>query len=153
MPHYDYQTPFGSIWIAEENHSIVRIKYKIGNSNMAKKETELIQETYKELGEYFSGKRKTFDVPIQLIGTPFQKRVWSALQTIPYGEVWSYKQLAEAVDLPKGFRAVGMANNQNPISIIVPCHRVIGIDGNLVGYAGGLDIKRKLLEIEQNNKN
>jgi methylated-DNA-[protein]-cysteine S-methyltransferase len=152
MQYYDYQTPIGKIWIVEEDHFIVTIKYKVDTSNMEKKETALIQKTYNQLIEYFSGKRKTFNIPFQLTGTSFQKKVWAALQTIPYGEVWSYKRLAETVHSPKGYRAVGMANNRNPISIIVPCHRVIGADGSLVGYAGGLDIKKRLLDIEQKNK-
>ena len=119
---------------------------------MEKKETDLIKATYQQLTEYFAGKRKSFDIPIKLKGTEFQQQVWSALQTIPYGDVWSYKRLAETVGSPKGYRAVGMANNRNPISIIVPCHRVLGIDGKLVGYAGGIDKKRKLLEMEQENR-
>jgi methylated-DNA-[protein]-cysteine S-methyltransferase len=112
----------------------------------------LIKETCNQLTAYFDGKRKIFDIPLQLIGTPFQQRVWAALQTIPYGDVWSYKRLAETVGSPMGYRAVGMANNRNPVSIIVPCHRVVGADGSLVGYAGGLDRKKYLLEIEQKHK-
>ncbi len=101
-----------------------------------------------QLQEYFNGKRKYFDVPYKLIGTPFQINVWNALAKIPYGQTRSYKDIAINVASPKGFRAVGMANNKNPISIIVPCHRVIGSNGSLVGYGGGLDIKIKLLQLE-----
>ena len=150
MPYYyPYQTPFGEIWIVEENNFIVKIKYKIDFCGMEKKETALMQQTNQQLTEYFAGKRKKFDIPIKLIGTKFQMQVWEALQTIPYGEIWSYKRLAETVGSPKGYRAVGMANNRNPISIIVPCHRVVGINGALVGYAGGINKKKYLLDLEQ----
>jgi methylated-DNA-[protein]-cysteine S-methyltransferase len=146
--YYSYRIPIGEIWIVENDNYIVKIKYKIDFQGMEKKETELMKKTYLQLTEYFTGKRKNFDIPIKLTGTTFQKQVWAALQTIPYGEIWSYKRLAEAVSSPKGYRAVGMANNRNPISIIVPCHRVVGINGDLVGYAGGIDKKKKLLDIE-----
>ncbi|MDR2410944.1 MAG: methylated-DNA--[protein]-cysteine S-methyltransferase [Bacteroidales bacterium] len=152
MRHYYYQTAAGQICIVEDDNSIVNIKYKIEINQGEEQETSLIKESYRQLVEYFDGKRKEFDLPLKLRGTPFQQKVWSALQTIPYGEVWSYKRLAESVGSPKGYRAVGMANNHNPISIVVPCHRVIGSDGSLVGYAGGLDRKKLLLEIEQKNK-
>ncbi|MCL2131803.1 MAG: methylated-DNA--[protein]-cysteine S-methyltransferase [Lentimicrobiaceae bacterium] len=153
MPYYyPYQTPLGEIWIVEDEGCIVKIKYKIDFQGMEKKETDLIKKTCLQLAEYFAGKRKNFDIPIKLTGTTFQQRVWAALQTIPYGEVWSYKRLAETVGSPKGYRAVGMANNRNPISIIVPCHRVVGINGDLVGYAGGIDKKSRLLNIEQGNQ-
>ena len=147
--YYTYQTPLGELWIEEEDNFIVKIKYKTDFQGIEKKETPLIKETHQQLTAYFLGKRKTFDIPVKLQGTEFQKKVWSALQTIPYGKVWSYKQLAQTVGSPKGYRAVGMANNRNPISIIVPCHRVTGIKGDLVGYAGGIEKKRYLLELEQ----
>ena len=147
--YYTYQTPLDELWIVEENNFIIEIKYKINFQEIERKETPLIKETYQQLTQYFEGKRKTFDIPIKLQGTAFQKKVWTTLQTIPYGNVCSYKQLAQTVGLPKGYRAVGMANNRNPISILVPCHRVTGINGNLVGYAGGIDKKRFLLELEQ----
>lgn len=104
--------------------------------------------TAQELSEYFAGRRRVFDVPLSMHGTPFQRRVWEALRAIPYGETRSYGQIAAAVGSPKASRAVGMANNRNPVMIIVPCHRVIGADGSLVGYAGGVDIKRALLRLE-----
>ena len=146
---YSYQTPVGEICIVEEDNFILKIKFR-EDVHDAKMETPLIKKTYNQLMEYFKGKRKNFDIPLKLKGTAFQKRVWAALQTIPYGEVWSYKHLAEAIGCPKGCRAVGNANNRNPIPIIVPCHRVVGIDGELVGYAGGINLKRQLLDIEQN---
>ncbi|MFZ0320744.1 MAG: methylated-DNA--[protein]-cysteine S-methyltransferase [Candidatus Sulfotelmatobacter sp.] len=101
-----------------------------------------------ELGEYFRGARREFDFPLDLRGTDFQLACWRALLAIPYGETRSYADIARAVGKPNAFRAVGMANNRNPIAIVVPCHRVIASDGTLCGYGGGLDVKRKLLELE-----
>jgi methylated-DNA-[protein]-cysteine S-methyltransferase len=102
----------------------------------------------RQLTEYFSGKRKTFTITLAPQGTPFQQRVWQALQSIPYGRTLSYGQIAKAIGKPKAARAVGAANGQNPVSIIVPCHRVIGSNGKLVGYGGGLSIKEALLAHE-----
>jgi methylated-DNA-[protein]-cysteine S-methyltransferase len=102
-----------------------------------------------QLEEYFSGRRDTFDVPLQMQGTPFELRVWSALRQIPYGETMSYGELAGGIGQPTGARAVGLANGRNPIAVIVPCHRVIGADGSLTGYGGGIERKRVLLELEQ----
>lgn len=102
----------------------------------------------RELEQYFDGKRREFSFPLDLRGTDFQLACWHALLAIPYGETRSYADIARAVGRPQGFRAVGMANNRNPIAIVVPCHRVIASDGTLCGYGGGLDIKRKLLELE-----
>ena len=101
------------------------------------------------LREYFSKKRRSFDVPLDLRGSEFQRRVWNELQCIPYGETRSYKDIAEAIGHPKAFRAVGMANHANPICIAVPCHRVIGAGGSLVGYGDGLDMKTALLALEK----
>jgi methylated-DNA-[protein]-cysteine S-methyltransferase len=109
----------------------------------------VLQETIRQLTEYFLGERREFSVPLDLHGTPFQLRVWNALLAIPYGETRSYADLARAVGSPKGVRAVGRANGVNPVAIIVPCHRVIASDGTLCGYGGGLEIKRKLLELER----
>ena len=101
-----------------------------------------------ELEEYFSGRRRQFSFPIDLWGTPFQKRCWQALLAIPYGEVRSYAEIARTVGCPRGFRAVGLANHDNPVAIVVPCHRVIASDGTLGGYGGGLPLKKYLLELE-----
>ncbi|MBE4593034.1 cysteine methyltransferase [Vibrio navarrensis] len=103
-----------------------------------------------QLDEYFTGKRTQFDLPIAAKGTAFQMQVWQALTTIPYGETWSYQELANAIGNPKAVRAVGLANGKNPVSIVVPCHRVIGKNGKLTGYAGGIERKRWLLERESN---
>jgi O-6-methylguanine DNA methyltransferase len=102
----------------------------------------------KELEQYFAGKRREFTLPLDLRGTDFQRDCWLALQEIPYGETRTYADIARTVGKPTAFRAVGMANNRNPIAVIVPCHRVIASDGTLCGYGGGLDVKRKLLELE-----
>ena len=107
----------------------------------------------KQLDEYFEGKRRIFDIKVSFDGTKFQKSVWNALREIPYGETATYKEISEKVGCLKGYRAVGLANNRNPIPIIIPCHRVIGSDGSLTGYAGGLDIKKKLLILEKMNFN
>jgi O-6-methylguanine DNA methyltransferase len=107
--------------------------------------TELVVH---ELREYFDGKRREFAVPLDLHGTDFQKKCWKALLKIPYGKTRTYADIARAVGSPQGFRAVGMANHDNPIPIVVPCHRVLASDGTLGGYGGGLDVKRKLLELE-----
>ena len=106
------------------------------------------EDVVEQLQEYFAGTRTVFTVPITPVGTAFQQRVWTALRTIPYGETRSYGQLADAIGNRLAMRAVGAANGRNPISIIVPCHRVIGSDGRLVGYGGGLERKRFLLELE-----
>ena len=107
-----------------------------------------LDEAERQLTEYFDGRRKSFDLPLSRHGTPFQMAVWAALCDIPYGETRSYIDIARQLGKPGGARAVGMANNRNPISIIVPCHRVIGADGKLVGYGGGLDRKAYLLRLE-----
>lgn len=111
-------------------------------------EHPILQQAISEYKEYFEGKRKQFDVVTDAQGTDFQKQVWKMLQTIPFGETWSYQDLAIAINNPKAVRAVGLANSKNPVSIIVPCHRVIGKNGKLTGYAGGIDNKRQLLEHE-----
>ena len=104
-----------------------------------------------QLEEYFSGQRRDFDIELDFGGTPFQRRVWTALTTIPYGETRTYGQIARQIDAPGAFRAVGLANGHNPIGIIVPCHRVIGTNGSLTGYGGGLERKRMLLGLEKSN--
>jgi len=114
-----------------------------------KKETPLIKKAALQFGEYFKGKRKSFNLPLTMSGTDFQMKVWNALKKIPYGKTISYGELAAMIGNPKACRAVGMANNRNPIAIIVPCHRVIGSDGSLTGYGGGLKLKSLLLELEK----
>lgn len=147
-----YDTVIGKIIIEESEGKISRIEIVNGTEKFDGKEeeTELINKTYKELDEYFRGKRKTFDIPLKIEGTEFQKKIWNELLEIPYGETRSYLDIAKRVGNPKASRAVGMANHNNKIIIIIPCHRVIGSNKKLIGYAGGLDVKEKLLKLEQN---
>jgi len=112
-------------------------------------EDSVLKQTAKELNEYFAGKRQEFDVPLLMVGSEFQKSVWEALLTIPYGKTSTYKQQATIIGNEKAVRAVANANGTNAISIIIPCHRIIGSDGSLTGYAGGLELKQRLLEIEK----
>ncbi|MDY3874243.1 MAG: methylated-DNA--[protein]-cysteine S-methyltransferase [Megamonas funiformis] len=115
--------------------------------------TELLSMATIQLDEYFQGKRTIFSLPFKLTGTPFQLAVWKELQNIPYGKTTSYKEIAQKINKPKAYRAVGMANNKNPLPIIIPCHRVIGSNGKLIGYAGGLKLKNYLLELEKSHTN
>lgn len=115
--------------------------------------TELLSMATIQLDEYFQGKRTTFSLPFKLTGTPFQLAVWKELQNIPYGQTTSYKEIAQKINKPKAYRAVGIANNKNPLPIIIPCHRVIGSNGKLIGYAGGLKLKNYLLELEKSHTN
>ncbi|GAA5647611.1 MULTISPECIES: methylated-DNA--[protein]-cysteine S-methyltransferase [Vibrio] len=108
----------------------------------------ILVRAIKQLTEYFAGERTVFSLPVAAQGTAFQQQVWQALQAIPYGETWSYQDLANYINNPKAVRAVGLANGKNPVSVIVPCHRVIGKSGKLTGYAGGLERKQSLLKLE-----
>ena len=144
---FTYNTVLGSVTFVEEDGALLAITTHRSYEGI-EQETALIKEAYQQLSEYLKGERQMFDLPLNPRGTDFQKRVWQALCDIPYGETRSYKQIAEAIGNPKAVRAVGMANNRNPITIVVPCHRVIGADGKLVGYGGGLEMKEFLLRLE-----
>lgn len=109
-------------------------------------------DAVEQLAEYFAGERTVFDLELHMVGTAFQRRVWTALQSIPYGETCTYGDIAREIGSPGAFRAVGLANGHNPIGIVVPCHRVIGANGSLTGYGGGLDRKRALLELEKSRR-
>ena len=146
------QTALGKLFLVAENDILRAVCFEKIPSKFAcaiARKTPLLQQASQQIEEYLQGKRKNFSLPIALRGTDFQQKVWHELLNIPYGETRSYKQIAEKIGCPKGYRAVGMANNKNPIAIIVPCHRVIGQNKNLVGYAGGIDIKEKLLKLEE----
>ena len=143
-----YETEIGIIGIRENNKAITDIFFSKVDTNDNIEETDLIKECFKQLKEYFEGNRRDFDLPLETRGTEFQKKVWDELLKIPYGETKSYKDIAIAIGNEKACRAIGMANNKNHILIIIPCHRVIGSNGKLVGYAGGLNVKEKLLNIE-----
>ena len=119
------------------------------NAKFVENNTEIIEKTLAELDEYFHGNRKVFDVPLKMVGTDFQKRVWEALLRVPFGTTSTYLQLAKNIKNEKAVRAVAAANGANSMSIIIPCHRIIGSNGKLVGYAGGLPIKKQLLKLEQ----
>lgn len=146
-----YHSPVGDIQLDWKDDAATALKNADANIH-ADTPNELTKLVFRQLDEYFTGTRKTFDFPYRLHGTPFQERVWAALLEIPYGETRSYKDIAEAIGCPKAFRAVGMANHANPIFIVIPCHRVIGTNGGLVGYGGGLEMKKALLELEKSNK-
>jgi methylated-DNA-[protein]-cysteine S-methyltransferase len=145
-----YDTKIGTIGIAEENGAITNLYFSktVADVKAILEETVILQEANKQLQEYFAGKRTVFELPLALKGTAFQQKVWQALQEIPFGETRSYGEIAKNIGQPKASRAVGGANNKNPLPIFIPCHRVIGTNGKLVGYAGGLEIKKILLNVE-----
>ena len=145
-----YNTKIGKLKIEYENDVLTGIAYTENEKEQGIR-SELSDKTVLQLEEYFDGRRKEFDIPIKLIGTEFQKKVWKELLKIPYGATVSYKDIAIKIGNPKACRAVGMANHNNPILIIVPCHRVINENKNLGGYALGLDLKRRLLVLEKEN--
>ena len=138
----------GLIEVISDGTAIVRCGFVSEKQNKDKLCVDAIQQ----LEEYLSGKRKVFDLPLKVEGTAFQKKVWKALCSIAYGETRSYKEIAIQIGNERACRAVGMANNKNPIGILIPCHRVIGTNHKLVGYAGGLDKKEFLLKLEKENK-
>ncbi len=146
------ETPLGGL-IAEADDSAVRAVRLSGGSGGAGKigavKSEILRTAKRELEEYFAGKRRAFTFPIELDGTDFQRAVWNELLKIPYGGTSSYGRVAAAIGRPRAARAVGMACNRNPLMIVVPCHRVLGADGSLTGYAGGLDVKARLLSLER----
>ena len=149
MEFYQFDTPLGPMALGEEGGAIVRLYLpNAPTPRLMSHPTALLEEGRRQLLEYLKGERKEFDLPLAPQGTPFQQAVWAALRDIPWGEVRSYREIAQAVGSPKGFRAVGMANHRNPIPIFIPCHRVVGADGSLTGYAGGLELKRALLAAE-----
>jgi len=126
----------------------VRTERKRGKAYVFEESAEALKPYAKEVEEYFAARRRDFSFQLDLRGTEFQRACWNALLAIPYGETRTYADIARAVGSPAGFRAVGMANNRNPVAIVVPCHRVIASNGTLCGYGGGLDVKQKLLELE-----
>ena len=145
-----YDTIIGRIGITEEAGAISRVFYGADTTpDPHIIGTPLIQKTYKQISEYLSGKRASFDLPLAIHGTEFQKKVWDQLTKIPFGKTCNYKDIATNMEKPGASRAIGMANNKNPLMIIIPCHRVVGTNGDLVGYAGGIAAKQYLLDIEK----
>lgn len=147
--YYPYRTPLGHLTIASDGAALTAIAFGEQEFVGECRSTELTNRAANQLQEYLAGKRRTFDLPLAPAGTDFQKQVWEALTAIPYGETRSYSDIAAAIGKPKACRAVGGANNKNPLPIVVPCHRVIGANGTLVGYAGGMKIKTFLLDLER----
>ena len=143
-------SPLGPLYVEADEHGLTKL-YTDGHRLHADAGPDdgTFAEVQKQLDEYYSGERTEFDLPLEPAGTPFQRSTWLALREIPYAETINYGQLALRVGNPKASRAVGLANGRNPISIVVPCHRVIGADGSLTGYGGGLDRKRLLLDLER----
>lgn len=143
-------SPVGPLTLAGDGGGLTHLLFgREGPKGYEEGESGLLHRAAAELGEYFAGKRREFSLPLNPSGTEFRLRVWAALSDIPYGETRTYKDIAIAAGCPRGFRAVGMANHHNPISIIVPCHRVVGSNGKLTGYGGGLEVKEYLLELER----
>jgi len=148
---FTYQTDFGPVTIMDDGKGKITHLFFSGNVTdipVRTFESDIIKKTWQELEEYFSGSRRVFDIPMNPQGTEFQLKVWNELCKVPYGETVTYKDLAVRIGRPKGARAIGMAMNRNPISIIAPCHRVIGSDGSMTGFAHGVDMKEKLLRME-----
>jgi methylated-DNA-[protein]-cysteine S-methyltransferase len=149
-------SPVGPLFLAASEKGLVRLEFR-DHADELKHGADLSEDPaglspyLLELEEYFNGQRREFSFPLDLRGTPFQQACWNALLKIPYGETCNYGDIARAIDHPHAYRAVGMSNNRNPIAIVVPCHRVIASSGSLCGYGGGLDVKRKLLDLERAN--
>ncbi|MDP5255164.1 MULTISPECIES: methylated-DNA--[protein]-cysteine S-methyltransferase [unclassified Vibrio] len=151
--YHQFDSPLGRVTMQTSQQGLTGIWFTTHTTQPDElgtwaQEHPLLQEAQRQLTEYFTGQRHQFDLPFDLHGTDFQLAVWQGLQRIPYGQSWSYQQLATAIGRPKAVRAVGAANGKNPLSIVIPCHRVIGTTGKLTGYAGGLTRKKALLELE-----
>lgn len=151
-----YKSTFGTLSLIEQDAHLKAILFPQVETNVnlslyQVRDTELLRETAHQLDAYFQRKLTEFDIPLLLEGTEFQKKVWHVLMKIPYGMTQSYSEIAKEIDCPQGARAVGMAAHCNPLPIIIPCHRVIGSSGKLIGYASGLEIKRALLDLEINH--
>ena len=154
VTHYSiYDSPIGELLLTSQAGELTGL-FIVGQKHAPRIEADWVADELQfefatcQLDEYFRGSRREFDLPLKLVGTDFQRRVWNQLTQIPYGTTTNYGQLAKRIDNPRGSRAVGLANGRNPISIIVPCHRVVGINGDLTGYGGGLEAKRWLLNFE-----
>jgi len=151
------ESPVGQLRLVAEELGLRTVWFVRGRKDEKahvdwKEDAAFFADVKRQLNAYFAGELKEFEIPLLMEGTEFQKRVWKALQTIPYGETMSYGEVAKKIGEPKAVRAVGAANGQNPIPIIVPCHRVIGSDGSLTGFGGGIENKKKLLELERGQR-
>lgn len=145
-----YESPLGTMIMVAENDKLLSLCMEKDFDIIGIKpgKSDVFELCRSQLDEYFAGKRTEFSVPIELRGTAFQMKVWNSLSKIPYGETRTYRDIAEDIGAPKSYRAVGSANNSNPLLVILPCHRVVGINGNLTGYSAGLEMKEYLLEME-----
>lgn len=150
MHELKLESPVGKLTLTATDNAIVRLAFtgEDAKEKISERSPEILRETVRQLGEYFKGDRKDFNLSLSPEGTEFQLEVWKHLQDIPYGSTTTYSQLSQQMGNPKAIRAIGRANGQNPIPIIIPCHRVIGANDNLVGYAGGIETKRWLLQHE-----
>jgi len=151
MRYSTLTTPIGELLLTADDDgalTAVHLPNRHGDTDGWERDDALLEPARRQLTEYFAGERTAFDLPLRPSGAPFQLRVWEALQRIPYGETASYGEIARELGHPTASRAVGAANGRNPIAIVVPCHRVIGADGSLTGYGGGLECKRALLDLE-----
>ena len=150
MNTYFYNTSIGKIGITEENHQITKLYFENDKvpSDLYINETPVLKEAARQLFSYLAGELKAFSLPLAPTGTEFMKKTWTGLRKIPYGKTATYGEIADKAGSPKASRAVGMANNRNPIPIFIPCHRVIGANGKLTGYRGGLVLKKVLLDLE-----
>ena len=140
------ESPIGRLALCADGDGLCALRFAATGEEMDA--APVLLQAQQELEEYFAGRRTAFSVPLSMHGTPFQMEVWAALRAIPYGETRSYGELARRIGRPGACRAVGMANHVNPLPILVPCHRIVGADGHLTGYAGGLEVKKYLLELE-----
>ncbi|MDE5623501.1 MAG: methylated-DNA--[protein]-cysteine S-methyltransferase [Alistipes sp.] len=148
-----FDTPVGPLTVVASDRAVTAVRFGAAGEPAASAgaSTPLLRQAVGELREYFAGTRREFSLPLAPTGTPFQQQVWAALREIPYGRTRTYGQIAAQIGRPKACRAVGMANNRNPLAIVVPCHRVVGASGALTGYAAGLSVKEKLLALESVN--
>jgi len=163
IKYYDFNTAIGKMILFFSSKGILYLTVSNNEENIVtlvrdkfgqvEKVNSKEYDFHNQIIEYLDGKRKSFSLPLDLRGTDFQMRVWNEVLKIPYGETRTYKDIANIINVPKGYRAVGNALNKNPVLILIPCHRVIGTNGKLVGFGGGLELKAKLLEIEKNNSN
>lgn len=155
--HAVVESPIGALTLVEEDGALVGLymdqqRHLPDPTTHGERADDILPAVREQLTAYWTGDLREFDLPLRLDGTPFRQRVWEALRTIPYGETWSYGKLAAEIGQPAASRAVGLANGRNPIGIVVPCHRVVGANGSLTGYGGGLDRKRWLLDHERSRR-
>ena len=152
MTHAIYDSPIGPLTLVADGDAVAGLymaEHRHQPPLVGHRDDTVLPALREQLTAYFARELKEFDVAVSVRGTDFQRRVWAALREIPYGETWSYRDLAEHIGSPTAVRAVGLANGKNPVSIVVPCHRVVGANGSLTGYGGGLERKQHLLELER----